>query len=95
LVPAEVDPTPMSGLQRAVLVGDSGSGVSSELSWDDWAFLNIDLDVHLLRQPEGDWLLLDSRTRLGASGTGLASTTFRDVTGVVGTGAQTLVVSPR
>jgi hypothetical protein len=95
LVPAEVDPVPMSGLQRAVLVGDSGSGVSSELSWDDWAFLNIDLDVHLLRQPEGDWLLLDSRTRLGASGTGLASTTFRDVIGVVGTGAQTLVVSPR
>ena len=89
----------MSGLQRAVLVGDSGSGVSSELAWDDWAFLNIDLDVHLLRQPEGEWLLLDSRTRLGPAGTGLASTTFRDVTDgtprVVGTGAQTLVVSPR
>jgi hypothetical protein len=85
----------MSGLQRAVLVGDSGSGVSSELVWDDWAFLNIDLDVHLLRQPESDWLLLDSRTRLGSSGTGLATTTFRDRVGVVGSGAQTLVVSPR
>ena len=53
--------------------------------------------MHLLRQPEGEWLLLDSRTRLGPAGTGLASTTFRDVTDgtsrVVGTGAQTLVVS--
>jgi Thioesterase-like superfamily len=99
LVPTDLDPTPMSGLQRAVLIGDSGSGVSSELDWDAWAFLNIDLDVHLLRQPEGDWLLLDSRTRLAASGTGLASTTFRDhsggVSAVIGTGAQTLVVSPR
>jgi hypothetical protein len=89
----------MSGLQRAVLVGDSGSGVSSELAWDAWAFLNIDLDIHLLRQPESDWLLLDSRTRLGAAGTGLASTTFRDFSNgsarVVGTGAQTLVISPR
>ncbi len=75
--------------------GDSGSGVSSELAWDAWAFLNIDLDVHLLRQPASEWLLLDSRTRLGPDGTGLASTTFRDIEGVVGTGAQTLVVSRR
>lgn len=99
LVPAEDDPTPMSGLQRGVLVGDSGSGVSSELAWDEWAFLNIDLDVHLLRQPEGEWLLLDSRTRLGPAGTGLAGTTLWDVTAagprVVGSGAQTLVVSRR
>lgn len=96
---SETEPEQMSGLQRAVLVGDSGSGVSSELAWDTWAFLNIDLDVHLLRQPESDWLLLDSRTRLGAAGTGLASTTFRDLVSgrarVVGSGAQTLVVSPR
>lgn len=95
LVSAEADPTPMSGLQRAALIGDSGSGVSSELDWDTWAFLNIDLDVHLLRQPVSEWLMLDARTRLGPDGTGLASTTFRDVQGVVGTGAQTLVVSPR
>jgi Thioesterase-like superfamily len=99
LVPSDLGPAAMTGLQRAVMVGDSGSGVSSELAWDDWAFLNIDLDVHLLRQPESDWLLLDSRTRLGPGGTGLASTTFRDVSGgrarVVGSGAQTLVVSPR
>jgi hypothetical protein len=85
----------MSGLQRTVLVGDSGSGVSSELAWDEWAFLNIDLDVHLLRQPEGEWLLLDARSRLGPDGTGLAATTFRDVERVVGVGAQTLVVAPR
>jgi hypothetical protein len=95
LVSSDADAVSMSGLQRAVLVGDSGSGVSSELSWDEWAFLNIDLDVHLLRQPDSDWLLLDSRTRLGPAGTGLASTTFHDLTGVVGSGAQTLVVSPR
>lgn len=95
LVPADVDPHPMSGLQRAVLLGDSGSGVSSEVAWDEWAFLNIDLDVHLLRQPVGEWLMLDARTRLGADGTGLATSTLRDETGVVGSGNQTLVVSRR
>jgi hypothetical protein len=95
LVPHEDDPAPMTGLQHAALLGDSGSGVSSELEWDEWAFLNIDLDVHLLRQPVSEWLLLDARTRLGAEGTGLASTLFRDERGVVGTGNQTLVISPR
>lgn len=95
LVPAEVDAAAMTGLQRAALLGDSGSGVSSEVAWDEWAFLNIDLDVHLLRQPVGEWLLLDARTRLGADGTGLASSTLRDEAGVVGTGNQTLVISAR
>ena len=42
-----------------------------------------------------EWLMLDARTRLGPDGTGLASTTFHDIEGVVGTGAQTLVISPR
>jgi Thioesterase-like superfamily len=95
LVPTDADPTPMSGLQRAALLGDSGSGVSSELVWDKWSFLNIDLDVHLLRQPVTEWLMLDARTRLGADGTGLASSILRDEAGVVGTGSQTLVISPR
>jgi acyl-Coa thioesterase superfamily protein/acyl-CoA thioesterase superfamily protein len=94
LVPYDVDPSPMSGLQHAVLLGDSGSGVSSELQWHEWSFLNIDLDVHLLRQPVSEWLLLDARTRVGADGVGLASTVLRDETGVVGTGNQTLVISP-
>jgi hypothetical protein len=92
---ADANPEPISGLQRAALVGDSGSGVSSVLSWQEWAFLNIDLDIHLLREVRGDWLLLDSTTRTGPGGTGLASTTFHDRAGVVGTGAQTLVISRR
>jgi hypothetical protein len=95
LVPADVNALPMSGLQRAALLGDSGSGVSSELVWTDWSFLNIDLDLHLLRQPVSEWLMLDARTRLGSDGTGLASSILRDEAGVVGTGNQTLVISPR
>ncbi len=39
----------LSGLQRVVLVGDSASGISAELDWDAWSFLNVDLDVHLSR----------------------------------------------
>src|SRR5262249_26194361 len=38
-----------SGLARAALICDSASGLSAELDWDRWAFLNVDLDVHLAR----------------------------------------------
>lgn len=84
----------MSGLQRAVLIGDSASGISSELDWSTWSFLNIDLDVHLSRPVVGDWVHLDATTRLGASGCALASATLSDVAGQLGTTAQTLIVAP-
>ena len=70
----------MSGLQRVALVGDSASGISSVLSWDEWTFLNVDLDVHLSRPVQGEWVLLDARTTLGTHGAALArSTALRPV----------------
>ena len=91
LVPGE-EP---SGLQRAVLIGDSGSGVSAELDWAAWSFVNVSLDVQLLRVPADDWLLLDARTRLAGTGTGLTLTTLHDRAGVFGHVGQNLVVGPR
>ena len=84
-----------TGLARAALVGDSGNGLSAELDWDEWGFLNVDLDIHLARPLDGDWVLLDARTQLGAHGSALASSTLSDIRGVVGTGNQTLVVAER
>jgi acyl-coenzyme A thioesterase PaaI-like protein len=84
-----------SGLQRAVLVADSGNGISAALDWTAWSFVNIDLDVHLSRPVDGDWLLMDARTRYQSTGTGLATSTLRDRRGVVGAGAQTLVIRSR
>jgi Thioesterase-like superfamily len=84
----------LSGLQRAVLIGDSASGVSSALDWSQWSFLNIDLDVHLARPVVGDWLYLDAATQLGTNGSALARSTLADVCGPIGATAQTLVVAP-
>jgi len=91
LVPDE----PLSGLQRVVLIGDSASGVSSELDFARWSFVNIDLDVHLSRPVEGDWVLLDARTTLGGHGAALARSTVSDTHGEVGCTAQTLLLAPR
>ncbi len=84
----------LSGLQRAALIGDSASGISSVLDWSEWSFLNVDLDVHLSRPVIGDWLHMDAATAIGAAGSGLARSTLADVCGPVGSTLQTLVVAP-
>lgn len=86
---------PLSALARAALIGDSASGVSSELDWGVWAFLNIDLDVHVARPISGEWLLMDAVTTLTDAGAALTRSVLSDDRGVVGTTAQTLVVEPR
>lgn len=83
----------MCGLARVVLAADSASGVSSELDWTRWSFLNVDLDVHLARPFEGEWVHLDAATQLGTHGSALARSTISDVRGVAGAGMQTLVVA--
>jgi hypothetical protein len=91
LLPGE-DSSPMS---RALLVADSGSGVGAVLPPSDYLFINVDLTVVLPRDPEGDWLLLESSTTTGSDGTGLVTTRLSDLVGACGRGWQTLLVSPR
>jgi hypothetical protein len=85
----------LSGLQRVALVADSASGISAMLDWDEWSFLNIDLDVHLSRPVDGEWVLIDAVTTVGTAGSALTRSTVSDVRGEVGVTAQTLVVAPR
>ena len=91
---AVLDGVPLSGLARVALIADSGSGISAELDWRQWSFLNVDLDVHLARPVQGEWILMDAATQLAASGSALARSTLSDVCGPLGAGLQTLVVAP-
>jgi hypothetical protein len=91
LIPDE-EPSPMS---RALLIADSGSGVSAMLDPVGFLFINVDLTVILPRDPAGEWLLLDAVTTIGDKGTGLAETTLSDAHGPCGTALQTLLVAPR
>jgi acyl-Coa thioesterase superfamily protein/acyl-CoA thioesterase superfamily protein len=85
----------LSPMSRALLIGDSGNGISALLDPARYLFLNVDLRVSLHRDPEGEWLLLDAESSIGPSGTGLAASTLSDAAGPVGRGLQTLVVAPR
>jgi len=91
LLPGE-DLSPMC---RALLVADSGSGISMTLDPSRFIFINVDLTVVLHRDPVGEWVLLDAVSTMGGTGTGLAETRLSDTASVVGTGLQTLLVAPR
>jgi hypothetical protein len=84
-----------TGLQRVMVLADSGNGVSNVLPQDDWLFINPDLTVHLAAEPEGEWICLDAATTVDEHGFGLASSRLFDRERLVGRGAQALFVAPR
>jgi hypothetical protein len=91
LVPGEE----LTPLARITATADFGNGVSAELPFEQFLFINADLTVHLHRAPHGEWIGLDARTLLRGGGMGLAESVLHDVQGPVGRAFQTLVVQPR
>jgi hypothetical protein len=86
---------PLTGLQRLLAIADSGNGVSGVLPLDEWLYINPELTVHLRREPRGEWICLDAETTISQDGAGLARSTLSDDSGVVGAGAQALLVARR
>lgn len=84
-----------SALQRTMIAADSGNGVSVALDLRKFTFVNADVTVALSREPEGEWIGLDSRTSFGPDGIGLSDTRLLDAAGTVGRGTQTLVLESR
>lgn len=86
---------PPSPLVRALVVADSGSGVSQRLPTESFTFINPDVVIGLSRLPEGEWIGLESRTDANAEGFGLADTRLLDIRGGFGRAVQSLLVRPR
>lgn len=86
---------PASALALLAAVCDFGNGVSSELRFDQFVFINADLTLHLQREPQGEWAGIDASTLLASGGAGLAESVAHDADGPVGRAFQTLVVQSR
>ena len=84
-----------SGLCRVLVAADSGNGISGELDFDRYLFVNADLNVHLLRDPVGEWVGLDARTTVSADGIGLTDTLLLDEHASIGRATQSLFVAER
>jgi Thioesterase-like superfamily len=90
-----VDDQPASPLARTIAAADFGNGISRVVDFDDYLFVNTDLTVHLHREPQSDWVLVDASTRLEGNGAGLARSTLSDERGQLGLAAQSLFVASR
>jgi len=90
-----VDDQPASPLARTLAAADFGNGVSRLVDFDAYLFVNTDLTVHLHREPAGEWVLVDARTRLEPHGAGLAQSILSDERGPLGLAAQSLFLAAR
>jgi hypothetical protein len=86
---------PVSPLARVLVAADSGNGVSAALDYRRHLFINTELSVHLVREPAGEWVLLDAVTYVGPHGVGLSESVLYDEGGRLGSAAQTLLVRRR
>ncbi|MFE6163601.1 thioesterase family protein [Streptomyces sp. NPDC056486] len=83
-----------SPLASYIALVDTANGIAVRQQPTAWMFPNVDLTVHLHRQPEGPWTGLDTTVTFGPTGQGITSTVLHDVNGPVGHAQQILTVRP-
>ncbi|PWI05549.1 thioesterase [Streptomyces sp. NWU339] len=86
---------PVSPLASYLALVDTANGIAARQPPTAWMFPNVDLTIHLHRQPRGIWTGLDTTVSFGPSGQGLTSTVLHDVDGPVGQAQQILTVRPQ
>ncbi|MFB9266479.1 thioesterase family protein [Bradyrhizobium erythrophlei] len=72
---------PNTPLLQAVQAADFSSGVAQIVDMREWTFINPEISLYFFRPPEGEWILIRSRTRVGAGGAGLTTATLSDRNG--------------
>ena len=80
---------------RVVAAGDFGNGIASVLSWEDHVFINPDLTVYLEREPDDEWVALQSEMRVIEGSVAVAESVLWDRRGRIGRATQSLLVSRR
>ena len=83
-----------SGLQCLTAASDFGAGLSATLPREEYLFINADLTVYVEREPIGEWICLESETRIARDGIGVAESVLYDQRGRVGRATQALLIAP-
>jgi hypothetical protein len=86
---------PSSDLARLAGLVDTANGLCVRQPIDEWLFPNVDLTIHLFRQPAGDWLGLDTTVVFGPAGHGVTSSVLHDEAGHFGYAQQALTIRQR
>ena len=87
-----VDGEDFTELSRLIGMIDTSNGIATRVRPGSYLFPNVDLQLHLYREPTGDWLGLQNSVSFGADGIGLTSTVLYDATGPFGRAEQILTL---
>lgn len=91
-----IEGQPTSDFVKLMGLVDVANGIVTRITQPkdqiEWIFPNLDLQIHLLRQPQGRFLGLETVQQLGADGIGLTSSILHDELGVFGRSEQILTV---
>ena len=81
-------------LARLMGMVDTANGIAARVppGKDSYAFPNLDLQIHMYRRPQGEWLGLENAVSFGTDGIGLTSTVLHDISGPFGRAEQILTL---
>lgn len=91
---AMVEGEPTEDLVKLIGVADTANGIAPRIAPGEGTYIypNTDLSIHLYREPEGEWLGLDTSVTFGSDGIGLTSSVLNDHRGPFGRAEQILTV---
>ena len=84
-----------SPLQRMAAAADFPNGISTELDWGSYVFMNPDLTLYIEREPVGEWVALTAAMRTVAGAGGISQAVLYDERGRIGRSLQSLYVAER
>lgn len=87
-----LDDESVSPVAQLLSVADIVNGMTPRLGPTQASYPNLDLTVHVFRQPASEWIGFDTQVSIGADGVGLTRAALYDLNGPIGTSAQTLTV---
>jgi hypothetical protein len=84
-----------SPFELTATAGDFGNGIATVVSWQEHVFINPDLTLYLERPPRGEWVAMQSETRVRPGAVAVSESVIWDQDGRVGLATQALLVSRR
>lgn len=90
-----VEGKPTSAFVKLMGMVDTANGiVARQKPPFKWGFPNLDLQIHLYRLPQGNWLGLETVQQYGEDGIGLTSAILHDIHGPFGRSEQIVTLRP-
>lgn len=84
--------TPLTPLVRAGMAGDFAAGCGVMPGVDPYSWPNLDISLFLMRQPVGEWVLVEAITESAGKGSAVASARLADAHGTFARSLQTVFV---